>query len=202
MAKEIVKPGSVVWDVGSNVGLFAFCAAARSGQTGSVLAIEPDVWLASLIHRSARRLDTYKYKCAHVEVLCASVSDSNRISELSIAAGARASNYISGALGSSQAKGVRYGQPTITVTLDFILQFYPAPSVLKIDVETHETGVLKGAERLLNEFRPTIWCEVAPQNSDSVTKLLHAANYKLYRAETQPHPAIERAWFNTLAIPL
>lgn len=202
MAKEIVKPSSIVWDVGSNVGLFTFCAAARSGQTGMVLAIEPDVWLANLIHRSARRLDTYKYKCARVDVLCASISDTNRISELSIAQGARASNYISGAVGSPQAKGARYAQPTITVTLDFMLRFFPAPSVLKIDVETHEIGVLKGAERLLNEFRPTIWCEVSPQNSDDVTKLLHAANYKLYGAETQPHPAIDRAWFNTLAMPL
>src|SRR5580704_3269634 len=44
MVEELVKPGSVVWDVGANVGLFAFGAAALAGVHGFVLAIEPDIW--------------------------------------------------------------------------------------------------------------------------------------------------------------
>src|SRR5438270_12601633 len=51
MARELVEPGSVVWDVGANVGLFAFSAAVRAGVTGLVLTIEPDVWLADLMNR-------------------------------------------------------------------------------------------------------------------------------------------------------
>src|SRR5882672_8676247 len=54
LAEELVRPGDTVWDVGANVGLFAFAAAGRSGSAGRVLAIEPDVWLVSLILRSAR----------------------------------------------------------------------------------------------------------------------------------------------------
>jgi len=202
MAEEMVKPNAVVWDVGANVGLFSICAAARSGRSGLVVAIEPDFWLASLINRTARRLEADHCNCAPVEVLCASISDSNRIARLAIAQRARASNYLVEAVGSTEAKGARCLQPTISLTLDFLLDYFPPPTTLKIDVETHEVGVLKGAARLLREARPTIWCEVSAPNSDEVTALLHDAQYKLYGAQVQPHQAIERAWFHTLAVPI
>jgi FkbM family methyltransferase len=199
MAEELVKAGSVVWDVGANVGLFSFCAAARAERAGFVLAIEPDFWLAHLMTRSSQELEAAR--CAPVEVLCASVSDGNRISKLEIAERARASSHLAEAAGSSQADSVRSLQATVCLTLDFLLAHFPAPTILKIDVETHEGGVLRGAARLLREIRPTIWCEVSPENSDEVTRILSDANYELYGAQTRPHPRIECAWFHTLAVP-
>ena len=56
MVRELVRPGSVVWDVGANVGLFSFSAAALAGPGGFVLAIEPDVWLAHLLGALCRRI--------------------------------------------------------------------------------------------------------------------------------------------------
>jgi FkbM family methyltransferase len=201
MAEEIVKPGSVVWDVGANVGLFSLCAAALSGPGGLVLAVEPDPWLAHLIDRSSQLLNGGEYPCAEVEVLCASISDSDRISKLAVAERARASNYLIESAGSTQAMGARCLQSTVSLTLDYLLDYFPPPSVLKIDVEAHEVCVLKGATRLLNQIQPTIWCEVSAQNSQELTSLLHGAKYDLYGAQVQPHPQIKRAWFHTLAIP-
>ncbi len=200
VAEELVKPGSIVWDVGANVGLFSFCAAALAGRSGSVLAIEPDFWLAQLITRSSQALAKEKVSCADVRVLCASASDSNRISGLEIAERARASNHLVEATGSTQAEAERYTQLSISVTLDSLLERFPPPSVLKIDVETHEASVLRGAPRLLRDFHPAIWCEVSAQNSPEVTELLLSAGYELYGAATVPHPRIGRAWFNTLAL--
>ena len=57
MVRELVMSGSVVWDVGANVGLFSFSEAALAGP-GFVLAIEPHVWLAHLLVRSAQRNST------------------------------------------------------------------------------------------------------------------------------------------------
>jgi FkbM family methyltransferase len=199
MAEELVTPGSVVWDVGANVGLFSFCAAALSGASGFVLSVEPDVWLAHLMTRSGQELPLDR--CSKVEVLCASVSDAVRVSKLEISARARASNHLVEATGSTQAAGARGIQPSVSLTLDFLLDYFPAPSVLKIDVETHEVSVLRGAKRLLSQVRPTIWCEVSHENSAEVTELLHAAGYQLHGAATQPHPVIDKAWFHTLAVP-
>jgi FkbM family methyltransferase len=199
MAEELVSSSSVVWDVGANVGLFSFCATSRSGRSGFVLSIEPDLWLANLITRSARELA--RHGCSVVEVLCASVSDSTRVSSLQIAERARASNHLADAAGSSQATGSRCVQRTVSLTLDLLLDYFPAPSVVKIDVETHEVSVLRGARRMLREARPVIWCEVSHENSTEITELLHAAGYKLYGAEKFPHPHTDRAWFHTLAVP-
>jgi FkbM family methyltransferase len=199
MAEELVKPGSVVWDVGANVGLFSFCAAALSGASGFVLSIEPDLWLAHLMTRSCQALPPGR--CAEVEVLCASISDASRVSKLEIAQRARASNHLIEAIGSTQARGTRGMQASISLTLDFLLDYFPPPSVLKIDVETHEVSVLRGAARLLREVRPAIWCEVSPENSPEITGLLHSAGYELQGAAMLPHPRIDRAWFHTLAVP-
>src|SRR5215469_10515425 len=92
-ASELVHPGAVVWDVGANVGLFTFCAAALAGASGSVLAIEPDTWLTTLLMRSA--LAVRNSNAANVRVLCAAVSDRNKIAELEIADRGRAANHLS-----------------------------------------------------------------------------------------------------------
>jgi FkbM family methyltransferase len=157
------------------------------------------LWLAHLITRSSQEIA--RYSCSKVQVLCASISDSNRVSGLEIAERARASNHLVGTTGSTQASDLRCIQPTVSLTLDFLLDYFPAPTVLKIDVETHEVSVLKGAVRLLKEIRPIIWCEVSHENSAEITELLHTAGYKLCDAEVQPHPPIDRAWFHTLAVP-
>ena len=199
IAEELVKPGAVVWDIGANVGLFAFCAASLAGESGSVLAVEPDLWLAHLMMRTCLRLPSKN--TARVEVLCASISDRTRVSSLEIAQRARASNHLVEANGSTQAEGRRGAQLSVSLSLDFLLDYFPAPSVLKIDVETHELCVLRGADRLLRNVRPRIWCEVSPENSLPITALLHDAGYSLLGGEILTHPQIQRAWFHTLALP-
>ena len=202
MARELVRPGTVVWDVGANVGLFAFSAAAMAGPSGLVLAIEPDIWLAHLMDRSSREIARKKWPAAPVRVLCASVSNELRVSELEIAERARASNRLHGVSGSTQTGGYRHLQPTVSVVLDSLLDLFPAPSVLKIDVESHEAEALRGAARLLEGARPVIWCEVDPKNAETVSKLLHEKDYRLFGAAEDPHPPILRAWWNTLAVPV
>ena len=48
---EYICEDSVVWDIGANVGVFSL-GAASIAKKGSVLAVEADTWLASLISKS------------------------------------------------------------------------------------------------------------------------------------------------------
>lgn len=204
MVEELVKPGSVVWDVGANVGLFTFGAAALAGVNGFVLAIEPDIWLAHLLVRSTISVQRESVRVADVSVLCAAASDQVGVTGLDIAERARASNHLANSKGSSQTGGRRYQQKTLTITLDALLDHFPAPSVVKIDVETAEVGVIRGASRLLSTARPTIWCEVAADNSDIIAEILHDHEYELNSAETPPsqRTPVMRAPWDTLALPL
>ena len=201
MVKELVKPGACVWDVGANVGLFSFCAAALAGQSGQVLAIEPDLWLANLLLKSAQHWRLKDYPAARVDVLCAAASDGARVERLQIAARARASNHLSRSPGNTQTGGTRFSQPTVSLTLDFLLEYFSAPSVLKIDVETHEAEVLNGARYLLKTHRPVVWCEVSFQSAPLVTEMFHSLGYQLFNCDEENRVPVERATWNTLAIP-
>jgi len=199
MAAGLVRPGMVVWDVGANVGLFAFAAAFAAGPAGRVLAVEADGWLAGLLQRSAR---SSPRAYARVEVLAAAVADSPGTVELCIAERGRAGNHLRSVAGSTQTGGVREVRQVTAVTLDSLLDRSPAPAVIKIDTEGAELLCLQGGERLLREIRPLLLCEVGDENAPAVGDLLRRHGYTMFDAAAHPGgPPIGRPAWNTLAVP-
>jgi FkbM family methyltransferase len=184
--RRLVKAGDCVWDIGANVGLFGFAAAACAS---CVLVVEPDAWLVTLLNRSAANF-------TNVTVLPAAVSDRLGLAELNIAQRGRVANFVSG-FGTSQTGGTRQKTTVVTVTLDWLVERFPPPAVLKIDVEGMQYQVLLGAKALLRRHRPVVICEV---NSDQnlVTELLHALDYDLCNEHFEVVP---RAVVNTVAFP-
>lgn len=172
---------------------------------GSILAIEPDLFLANLISKSAKR-QNYNKKIAEITVLPMAVSNKLGVVKFNIAARGRSTNFLASTVGAMGAGGVRETTSVFSATLDWLLDYYPAPTVLKIDVETAEDLVLRGAKRLLSEIRPVIFCEVSPDNTEkiaNVANILKEHNYVLYNAELEPNKRIplEIPSFNTLAMP-
>jgi len=200
LARELVRPGNTVWDVGANVGLFAAAASYLAGSAGSILAIEADAWLAGLVRRSARSLPAAQ---APIEVLSVAVADTVGIADFHLANRGRATNHLASVAGSTQTGGVRAVQKVVTVTLDWLLGWFPPPRLIKLDVEGAELACLLGAERLLARERPTLLCEITGENAPRVGHLLAATGYVLYDAEQAPElrqPLAAPAW-NTLAVP-
>lgn len=82
-----------------------------------------------------------------------------------------------------------------------MLEWFPAPKLLKIDVEGAEGHVLKGANHVLREHRPSLYIEVGVSQNATVTKILKDQNYRLYNGDSTDETEISSCAFNTLAVP-
>lgn len=198
LAKEFVQEGSVVWDVGANVGLFSFVAAHCSGPTGRVISFEPDVWLVQLLRRSCV---VQPISSSPVQVVPVALAESVELRTFNIASRSRSTNYLSG-YGSTQTGGISEQQTVLSVTLDWLSERLPLPDVLKIDVEGAELEVLKGGLRLLEVKRPVVLCEVSSERSSEVTQVLKDRGYRIYDGEVSPteRRELEAAPWNTVAL--
>lgn len=202
IARMLVKAGSSVWDIGANVGLFARAAAFHAGPEGAVLAIEADFDVVGLLNRT--RL-IHERDHAAITVLPVAASDSCGVVRFDIAKRARSTNAIHG-FGSTQTGGVMETRTLPSVTLDSLLTHFPAPDVLKIDVEGAELGVLHGAGEVIGKVRPFIYCEVQGDTRDDVARQLRAEQYRVLdgdRRDKNGLPlALDGETCNVLAIPV
>lgn len=206
MVDELVKPGEIVWDIGANVGVFSFAAAARAGKTGRVLSIEPDFFLLGLLNKSLSVQNDAEQEKAKVDILPVAISDKTGIVKFNIAARSRSTNFLENTEHGPETGGVRETISVMSVTLDWLLDYYPTPTVLKIDVENSENLVFQGAMKLLREIRPVIFFESSPDNKERrevVAAILKKNNYALYNAATEKdkRKPLDFPSYDTLAVP-
>lgn len=199
LADQFVAPGDVVWDIGANVGAFAFPAAHRS--RAFVLAVEADMFLASALQQSAAHPDNADLD---IRVLCAAVGDHDGVARFRIAGRGRAANGLETADVSTQHGNSRAVSTVPLLTLDTLLTDMPPPQLIKVDIEGGELMLLAGARKILNDIRPIIFIEVTSASWPEARALLTNAGYRLYDAD-QPLPDLAPAGddaCNVLAMPV
>ncbi|MEL6338654.1 MAG: FkbM family methyltransferase [Myxococcota bacterium] len=196
----LVARGDTVWDIGANVGIFTFTAAFLAGQSGRVLAFEPDVSLRRLLDRSVAL--NVRRQHAAISVCSAAAGAEDGLGVFQIAARSRASNSLAG-FGRSQSGGVRDTVYVPVLTLDSILKSQGAPNVVKIDVEGAECEVLRGANNLLRDARPLIYCEIGEEYRAEVHRIFQRSDYELFRVNDSGDglAGVEQPAFDTFAIP-
>ncbi|MFC4293995.1 FkbM family methyltransferase [Novosphingobium tardum] len=170
--ERLARPGDVVWDLGANVGAFGLCAAART--RAPVLMVEADAFLADLLRDSARRNPDLP-----IEVLCCAVGESEGVARFAIAGRGRSTNGLVEGKISTQHGESREVRLVPTLSADRLLDSFPAPTVVKVDLEGGEGMFMKGARRLLGDIRPALYIEVHRDNRPSVFRALADQDYEI-----------------------
>jgi FkbM family methyltransferase len=198
VVRNYVKPGSVVWDIGSNLGILTFSSAMQVGQKGEVYSLEADPRYADLQSRTLRELSDSAGK---VSILCAAVADRAGILDLVIPKRGHARNHLN-VVGGNSAGEADTTKQVVTLTLDWLLGHWRHPDFVKIDVEGAEWLAIEGGKHLWTEVRPTGYIECAPENVDSMTDFFTNLDYDLFTISSNgEEKPTERFAFNTVVKP-
>jgi FkbM family methyltransferase len=168
--QERLKPGSVLYDVGANIGFYSLLAARQGAQ---VFAFEPDVQNAESLESHAR-LNSLGAK---IEIIRAAVFSTSGFVALEPADSARGHGN---AHVGTNTKSLNPRVQVPCTTLDDFAREHSVPDAIKIDVEGAESNVLEGAEELFTLYRPLLICEVHDvANASFVDVWLKARGYEL-----------------------
>jgi FkbM family methyltransferase len=150
--------GDVLWDIGANIGIYALYAARIRGLR--VLAFEPSASTYAALVRNvemnglADRLDTY----------CLAFDEESRLAHLNMAnTGEGHSMHAFGRSETVQgAIKVAFRQSVPGFSIDDFCRFYspPLPDHIKLDVDSIEESILKGARETLRRSVRSVLVEV------------------------------------------
>ncbi len=147
MLDQVLKPGMVALDIGANMGALTIPMAKKVGQTGTVLAFEP-------------QREIFQLLCAN-----ASLNALHNIDARHAALGAAAGEILvppfdyekGGNFGGIAFGAYEAGERVAALTIDALE--LTRCHVMKVDVEGMENEVLRGAESTIGRFRPTLYLE-------------------------------------------
>jgi FkbM family methyltransferase len=188
-----------LFDIGAHFGIFSLTAAHFGGKA---IAVDPSPTATRMIATEA----ALNGLTDRVRVIRAAVSDGNGVMGL-LSSGVFSHGYF------KVAKG-RPGRELTQVeslTIDHMARQFGAPTHIKIDVEGHETAVLRGAKATLRDFSPVIFLElhnemIAAEGADPGSALdeLDALGYATFRPDGGPFDrsaVLGKAISRTVAMP-
>ena len=178
MFQDVITPGSVVYDIGANVGFYSLLGSALVGESGKVIAFEP-------VPRNLRFL--YRHltlnRVANVVVVEAAVSNKTGIDSFVLG-----NNPSEGFIGSGSGIQVQ----TACLDEEVFNQKLPVPDLMKIDVEMFEPEVLEGF-KLIIEYKPIIFIELLTDEiAEKVQRLLPSNSYLFYELDFEKLIPIEK----------
>ncbi|MCW2969034.1 MAG: FkbM family methyltransferase [Solirubrobacterales bacterium] len=199
---ELLRPGDVVYDVGANIGWYSLLAARVVGPAGRVLAFEPSLENALFAQQNAavNGLD-------NITVVPAALTD--RDGWMTFLQGGSVEGRLEKDDSAAQAerrasRNMRFeGRTQVPVTtLDSWLAQTgePPPSVVKIDVEGAEVGVLRGMEQTLRGAGPTLIIELHGTRDEVADQLDHSG-YEHFTIERDVPTRQAPWWAHVLARP-
>lgn len=141
---RMLRTGQAFYDIGANAGFFTLLGAKRVGSSGRVIAVEPLPRNIEVLGKHLRVNDI-----SNVDVVGKAISDFIGTARFSVE-------------GHSTSKISAEGDATVQVTtLDALVEAVGRPpDLVKVDIEGAEIGLLRGAKKVLEEYRPVIFLAV------------------------------------------
>lgn len=164
------RPGRVVYDIGSQQGIYACSAARAVGSEGRVVCAEPSPENHALLAKNVALNGL-----TNVTLVAAAVSDHSGFAEL------YQSVYNTGAHSLMPLAGGAVAAKVRLLTLDELCaEAGRDPDLLKIDVEGSVLAVLRGGRAVLARAKPAIVLEIdRPEDLAEIEALLKPLGYEL-----------------------
>jgi FkbM family methyltransferase len=184
LVARLLEPGATMIDVGANIGVLSLVAAAAVGARGRVLALEPHPATFAQLVQNADESGLRMIVCRNVAA--GPVAATVRFSDLT----SDDQNHLVG--GGEGPVAVRME------TLDELAANLGEVTLLKIDVEGFEQGVLAGAPAVLSRTRHVlVECSERMSHTygfevEATLALLERQGFELLVADTLAPPA--RPW--------
>jgi FkbM family methyltransferase len=169
--------GKVVWDVGAHIGYHSLMLAKMVGDTGQVIAFEPNPYNIS---RFNMHLEKNPELASRITLNSLAISNKDGEAQFefspSIDIGTSSGSHLKGA-STPYAEEIYkdFGRMMVNVaqidTLVADMKTSP-PSVIKVDVEGAECELLEGARNVLQTHRPILFIEI-----HSAANVFHVQNF-------------------------
>jgi FkbM family methyltransferase len=170
-----LKPGACLYDLGANIGFFSILATNLVGKSGKVVAFEPEPANAEILRATAKKNDL-----PQLQIVEAAVWSSSGTVEFERANAA--SSRVHGHLAEIYTRDPERAQVNAITLDDFVFRDGGVPpSLLKMDVEGAEFGVLQGAAEVVRMYRPLMICEIHYEaDMPKISAWLTQRGYYLY----------------------
>ena len=164
LARDGSIEGKTVWDIGAHFGYHTLCFARLVGESGHVVAFEPNPWNAE---RLRQNLEGNPELAGRVQVESCALADRDGEAEFvlsdDVESGDSSCSYVTGSMPPLEA-GIyaRFRRQLVRMArVDALLeQERSPPSVIKIDVEGAELLVLRGGREFFTKYKPLLLIEV------------------------------------------
>jgi len=148
--RDSLHEGDLALDVGANVGAITLLAASIVGETGRVIAVEPNPDNLQLLYRGI----VYN-RFTNIEVLPYAASNQRNVFSLT---GGTSNTHLISARAPEES-----GYFVQSIVLDDRLRDLERLNFVKMDIEGHEPQAIEGLARLIERYRPVLLVEFAPR---------------------------------------
>ena len=177
VARKLIQPGDVVYDVGANIGYVSLLSARLSGKSGKIFAFEA---LPVNVDRLRKNVLINALE-SRITVTHAAVIDIVKpVTFLTHPSSAMGKAL--GSAGRDEQYNDRITVPGLALDAFVYDENHPAPDVIKMDIEGGEGSALAGMPRLFAEKRPILLVELHGEKAaHQVWNYLRQHNYSVHQ---------------------